>query len=433
LTVKDLKIAIGADHGGLELKSQLLTWLRDQGCAVQDCGTHSKEAVDYPRIAYTVARLVAGGQCDRGLMIDGAGIGSAMTANKVRGVRAAACYSVALAKNSREHNDANVLTLGSGQTNFDQAVAIVETFLTAECVEERHRKRVQLINAVQEGPIEVGPHQATLLAGAGEPRPVPTEPDLEKVVRRVQELLAEQDKPIAAPPSSPPLNIPQLIDHTILRPDTTRADIEQLCREARQHKFYSVCVNPTWVWVARQLLEGSGVKVCCVVGFPLGAQPPESKAMEARAAIRQGAKEIDMVINVGALKSGEDALVLRDIRSVVEACRDGSAKCKVILETSLLTNEEKGRACELAVKARADFVKTSTGFSTGGATVEDVALMSRIVREKGLGVKASGGIRSLPDLRRMVQAGATRIGTSSGIKILQEAAGEAVSADGMRY
>ena len=140
-----------------------------------------------------------------------------------------------------------------------------------------------------------------------------------------------------------------------------------------------------------------------------------------------------MVINVGALKSGDDMLVLRDIRAVVEACRDGSAKCKVILETALLTNEEKARACELAIKARADFVKTSTGFSTGGATVEDVALMSRIVREKKLGVKASGGIRTLADLRRMVRAGATRIGTSSGIKILQEAAGEAVTAAGSQY
>ena len=423
--MKDLKIAIGADHGGFELKNQLLAWLRDQGCSVQECGTHSKDAVDYPRIAYTVARLVAGGQCDRGIMIDGAGIGSAMTANKVRGVRAAACYNVALAKNSREHNDANVLTLGVGQTNFEQATPIVEMFLTAECVEERHRKRVQLINDVQEGTIEVGPHQATLLAGVGEARPAPTEPDLEKVARRVKELLAAQGAPVAAPPAPPPLDIPQLIDHTILRPDTTRADIEQLCREARQYKFYSVCVNPTWVSLARQLLDRSGVKVCCVVGFPLGAQPPETKAMEARAAIRQGAKEIDMVINVGALKSGDDALVLRDIRSVVEACRDGSAKCKVILETALLTNQEKGRACELAVKAQADFVKTSTGFSTGGATVEDVALMSRIVRDKKLGVKASGGIRTLADLLRMVQAGATRIGTSSGIKILQEAAGPA--------
>jgi len=431
--VKDLKLAIGADHGGFELKNQLLGWLREKGCSVQDCGTHSKEAVDYPRIAYTVARLVAGGQCDLGIMIDGAGIGSAMTANKVRGIRAAACYSVALARNSREHNDANVLTLGAAQTSFEQAAPIVEMFLTAECVEERHRKRAQLINAVQEGPIEVGPHQATLLGSVGEPRPAPAEPDVEKVARRVKELLAAQGAPAAPPPVTPPLNIPQLIDHTILRPDTTRADIEQLCREARQHKFYSVCVNPTWVSLARRLLDGSGVKVCCVVGFPLGAQPPESKAMEARAAIRHGAKEIDMVINVGALKSGDDALVLRDIRSVVEACRDGSARCKVILETSLLTNEEKGRACEIAVKARADFVKTSTGFSTGGATVEDVALMSRIVREHKLGVKASGGIRTLADLRRMVQAGATRIGTSSGIKILQEAAGQAVTGDAAKY
>jgi deoxyribose-phosphate aldolase len=140
-----------------------------------------------------------------------------------------------------------------------------------------------------------------------------------------------------------------------------------------------------------------------------------------------------MVINVGALKSGDDNLVLRDIRSVVEACRDGSAKCKVILETALLTNEEKARACELAVRARADFVKTSTGFSTGGATVEDVALMSRIVRDQRLGVKASGGIRSLADLRRMVQAGATRIGTSSGIKILQEAAEQAVGSEGAKH
>ena len=255
----------------------------------------------------------------------------------------------------------------------------------------------------------------------------------ENVAKPGQELLAAQGEPSAAPLSPLSLNIPQLIDHTILRPDATRADIEQLCHEARQHQFYSVCVNPTWVSLARELLDGSGVRVCCVVGFPLGAQLPETKALEARAAIRQGAKEIDMVINVGALKSGDDTLVLRDIRSVVEACRDGSAKCKVILETCLLTNEEKGRACELAVKAGADFVKTSTGFSTGGATVEDVALMSRIVREKNLGVKASGGIRSLDDLRRMVQAGATRIGTSSGIKILQEAAGQAVNSDGAKY
>lgn len=427
------KIAIGADHGGFELKARLLAWLRDRGYETQDCGTHSKDAVDYPRIAYTVARLVAAGQCDRGIMIDGAGIGSAMTANKVPGVRAAACYNVALARNSREHNDANVLTLGAGQTDFEQAQAIVEAFLSAECVEERHRRRVELINAVPAGALEVGPHQAALLAGVGAPRPAPAAADVEKLAQRVRELLSARGEPAAAPPAPPPLNIPALIDHTILRPDTTRADIEQLCREARQYQFYSVCVNPTWVALARQLLDGSGVKVCCVVGFPLGAQPPETKAMEARAAIRQGAREIDMVLNVGAFKSGDDALVLRDIRAVVEACRDGSARCKVILETALLNHPEKVRACELAIQARADFVKTSTGFSSGGATVEDVALMSRIVRAKGLGVKASGGIRTLADLRRMVQAGATRIGTSSGLKILQEAAGEAVPGGGETY
>ena len=439
--MKNFKIAIGADHGGFELKNQLEEFLRDKVCSVQDCGTHSKDAVDYPRIAYTVARLVASGQCDRGIMIDGAGIGSAMAANKVRGARAAACYSVALAKNSREHNDANVLTLGASQTNLEQATKIVETFLTTDCVEDRHRKRVQLINAIENGPIELGPHQATLLAGTGEPRVTVAQPDLEKIAtpdlekitKRVREIMGAQAGSSATTPAQPSLDIPQLIDHTILRPDTIQSDIEQLCREARQYKFYSVCVNPTWVSLARRLLDGSSVKVCCVVGFPLGAQPPETKSMEARAAIRQGAKEIDMVVNVGALKSGDDELVLRDIRSVVEACRDGSAKCKVILETSLLTNEEKARACDLAVKARADFVKTSTGFSTGGATVEDVALMSRIVRDKKIGVKASGGVRSLADLLRMVQAGATRIGTSSGIKILQEAAGQTVSAEGSKY
>jgi deoxyribose-phosphate aldolase len=428
-------IALGSDHGGFELKNQLLAFLKEKGFSVQDCGTHSKDAVDYPRIAYTVARLVASGECDKGIMIDGAGIGSAMAINKVKGARAAACYNVALAKNSREHNDANVLTLGAGQTNAETTKQIVETFLTTQCTEERHRKRVSLINAIETGPIEVGAHQATLLGSVGDKRAVsnPSPSDQERIAKRVQELLAAQGGVPAAKPAAPKLNIPALIDHTILRPDVTKTDIEQLCREARQYKFFSVCVNPTWVSLARQLLEGSGVKVCCVVGFPLGAQPPETKAMEARAAIRAGAKEIDMVINVGALKSGDDELVLRDIRSVVEACRDGSARCKVILETSLLTNEEKSRACELSVKAHADFVKTSTGFSTGGATVEDVSLMARIVRERGLEVKASGGVRSLADLQKMVAAGATRIGTSSGIKIIKEASGESFSGEAPKY
>jgi len=183
------------------------------------------------------------------------------------------------------------------------------------------------------------------------------------------------------------LDIPQLIDHTILRPDTTTRGHRATLPRGRQHKFYSVCVNPTWVSLAKQLLDGSGVKVCCVVGFPLGAQPPESKAMEARAAIRHGAKEIDMVINVGALKSNDDTLVLRDIRTVVEACRDGSAKCKVILETSLLTQQEKAAPAKWP-QSPGRLCQNLDGFSTGGATVEDVALMARIVRDKGLGVKA---------------------------------------------
>ena len=265
----------------------------------------------------------------------------------------------------------------------------------------------------------------------------PSASDLERIGKRVQEILAAAGHPpgAAAVPKSnlSPAQIAQLIDHSGLRPDVTRADIERLCREARQYKFYSVCLNPTWVSLARELFAGSDVKVCCVVGFPFGAQPTETKAMETRAAIRQGAKEIDMVINIGALKGGDDELVLWDIRGVVEACRDGSAKCKVILETSFLTNEEKARACELAVRARADFVKTSTGFSSGGATVEDVSLMSRIVRDKGLGVKAAGNVRSLADLLKLIAAGATRVGTSSSVKIMKEASGEIVSGEGAGY
>ena len=265
----------------------------------------------------------------------------------------------------------------------------------------------------------------------------PSASELERITKRVRELLAGSGRPtVAATVSEPKLNpaqIAQLIDHSGLRPDLTRADLERLCREARQYQFYSVCVNPSWVPLARELLAGSPVKVCGVVGFPLGAQPPESKALEARTSIRQGAKEIDMVINVGALKGGDDESVFRDIRAVVEACRDGSARSKVILETSLLANEEKVRACELAVKARADFVKTSTGFTEHGATVEDVALMARIVRHHGLGVKAAGGVRSLADLLKMVAAGATRVGTSSSVRIMKEAAGEVVASESAGY
>jgi deoxyribose-phosphate aldolase len=216
--------------------------------------------------------------------------------------------------------------------------------------------------------------------------------------------------------------IARYIDHTLLKPEATRDEINQLCREARANSFASVCVNPTWVKECAYVLYGSPVKVCTVVGFPLGATLGDVKAYEARRAIYDGATEIDMVINIGALKSGDDATVGRDIRMVVEAAHDACAIVKTILETALLTDEEKVRACLLAKEAGADFVKTSTGFSKGGATVADIALMRRAVGSE-LGVKAAGGVKDLAAAREMIAAGATRIGASAGVKIVQEAKG----------
>ncbi|AEH47172.1 deoxyribose-phosphate aldolase [Parageobacillus thermoglucosidasius] len=219
-------------------------------------------------------------------------------------------------------------------------------------------------------------------------------------------------------------NIAKMIDHTLLKADTTKAQIVKLCEEAKQYGFASVCVNPTWVATAAELLKGTDVKVCTVIGFPLGANTPETKAFETKNAIENGATEVDMVINIGALKDGNDDLVERDIRAVVEAAK-GKALVKVIIETCLLTEEEKVRACQLAVKAGADYVKTSTGFSTGGATTEDVALMRKTVGPN-IGVKASGGVRDIKSAMAMVEAGATRIGTSSGAAIV---AGKTAASD----
>ncbi|ENQ3104190.1 deoxyribose-phosphate aldolase [Bacillus sp. 491mf] len=212
------------------------------------------------------------------------------------------------------------------------------------------------------------------------------------------------------------MNYAKLIDHTALKPDTKKEVIVTLCEEAKQHDFASVCVNPTWVETAAELLKGTDVKVCTVIGFPLGANTPETKAFETTDAIAKGATEVDMVINIGALKDKNDALVERDVRAVVEAAK-GKALVKVIIETCLLTEEEKVRACELSVKAGTDFVKTSTGFSTGGATVEDIALMRKTVGPN-IGVKASGGVRDEAGMDAMVEAGATRIGTSSGVALI---------------
>lgn len=212
------------------------------------------------------------------------------------------------------------------------------------------------------------------------------------------------------------------IDHTLLKPEASEADIARLCREAAEYHFASVCVNPTWVRAAACHLRGSGVPVCTVIGFPLGATLPDVKAYEARRAIFDGAREVDMVINIGALKSGDDCAVEHDIHSVVEVAHETGVVCKVIIETALLTDDEKVRASLAAKRAGADFVKTSTGFAKGGATVADVALMRRTVGAE-LGVKASGGVKGLADARQMIEAGATRIGASVGVKIAQEAAG----------
>lgn len=214
------------------------------------------------------------------------------------------------------------------------------------------------------------------------------------------------------------------IDHTLLKPDATRGEIEKLCREAAEFHFATVCVNPAWVCLCASLLRGSGVGVCSVVGFPLGATTPDVKAYETRRAVFDGATEIDMVINVGALKSGDVRLVERDIDAVTSVCRSTGATSKVIIEAALLNDDEKTIACTLAKAAGADYVKTSTGFGPGGATVADVALMRRVVGPE-MGVKAAGGVRDLEGLQAMVAAGATRVGASAGVKIVAGSAGSA--------
>ncbi|WP_105145043.1 deoxyribose-phosphate aldolase [Streptococcus suis] len=212
------------------------------------------------------------------------------------------------------------------------------------------------------------------------------------------------------------MKLNKYIDHTILKPETSKEQVAQILAEAKEYDFASVCVNPTWVAYAAQELKDSDVKVCTVIGFPLGANTPALKAFETKDAIENGADEIDMVINIGALKSKNDELVLEDIKAVVEA--SGDKLVKVIIETCLLTEEEKVKACQLSKEAGADFVKTSTGFSTGGATVEDVALMRKTVGSD-MGVKASGGARSYEDAIAFIEAGATRIGASSGVAIMK--------------
>lgn len=222
----------------------------------------------------------------------------------------------------------------------------------------------------------------------------------------------------AAPDPAQIGGLAKYIDHTLLKPDASRADIDRLCDEARRHKFASVCVNGVWVRRCAEILAGSDVMVCAVVGFPLGAMVPEAKAFEARRAIEDGAAEIDMVMNVGALRSGDLEFVRQDIETVVLTCHGLNARLKVILETGLLTDDQKVAACRIARESGADFVKTSTGFSKGGATAADVELMRKVVGPT-MGVKASGGVRDLADAHNMIAAGATRIGASASVQIVQ--------------
>ena len=418
MSARRCRIALGSDHGGFVLKTQLVGWLKSQGHNVTDVGTHSKEAVDYPVFAAAVARAVAAGRCDFGIMVDGAGIGSAMTANKIPGVRAAACYNEALAKNSRQHNGANVLTLGAGQTDFEQAKAIADVFLATDCTEERHLRRVKMIQD-----LESARAGTPVMAAIKEMKLDLSPQDVARIAERVKQIVSGGSASVPGGSAPlPPAQLARMIDHTLLKPEATQADVKKLCEEALKHNFFSCCVNSSWVRVAAQILRGSSVKVCAVVGFPLGAAPPEIKALEARRAIREGAKEIDMVINVGLVKSGDWDAVTKDIRAVSEACKDGNALLKVILETCLLTKDEIAKACEASMKARADFVKTSTGFNKGGATAEDIALMARTVAPKRLGVKASGGVRTYADAMLMIRNGATRVGSSNSVKMMEEAA-----------
>lgn len=454
-------VVVASDHGGFALKEAIERHLTARSIPVLDVGTHSKEACDYPVFARAAAEAVARGEAWRGVIVDGAGIGSGMVANKVPGVRSAMVFDVATANNAREHNDANVITLGAGYLSEEAALKIVDVFLSTECTADRHRRRVAMIDALDapRGSVAKGPEMASanpeyeslvqaivqvltanpaLLGSLGSSAPSSADPCtsgtcfgcgccVSKRTDAVRQVIGPARGARVAGAlgmEQVPEDIAKLIDHTLLRADATYAEIDKLCDEARKFGFASVCVNPVHVRRAAQRLQGASSVVCTVVGFPLGATPSEIKALEARRALRDGAREIDMVLAIGALKSGDLKAVYEDIRIVAEVAHEGRALLKVILETALLTDEEKVAACQAAKRARADFVKTSTGFSKGGATAHDIALMAGAVEHK-LGVKASGGVGSAADAQKMIQAGATRIGASVGVKIVQEARGQA--------
>jgi len=248
--------------------------------------------------------------------------------------------------------------------------------------------------------------------------------DIDSIIKEVtQEICARPtENVIQSSRGTGAENVAKYIDHTLLKADASMADVKKVCDEAKRYNFASVCVNSSYIKFVAEQLEGSGVKPCCVVGFPLGAMPVEAKAAETQIACEKGAKEIDMVVNIGAVKSGDWKLVFKDIEAVVAAAR-GSAIVKVIIEACLLTDEEKVKTCAIAKLAKAHFVKTSTGFSTGGATAEDIGLMRKTVGPE-MGIKAAGGVRTYADAIKMIDAGATRLGTSAGVEIVTGAGSE---------
>lgn len=462
------KVALASDHAGYDLKEYLKQFLTDSGYTVEDLGTHSRDPVDYPDLARAVAEAVAAGKAWRGIVVDGAGIGSAMAANKVAGARAALCYDRATARNSREHNDANVLTLGSRLIPAELAREVAAVWLETKFAGGRHQQRVDKITAIeQRASANAGKRAASQSGsggtGGGLADTSTREQLIEAVAREIlcrlgdqeacalrgleidetvcpgcdgrcaescpaksRRLLAAGAARLGASLGSTqiPADIARFIDHTLLKPEATESDVRRLCAEARQYGFASVCVNPTWISLCAAELQNSAVKVCTVAGFPLGATTGSVKLFETEQALKLGALEIDMVINVGALKSGYYERVEQEIRSLADACHGGGAILKVILECALLSDQEKVVASRLAKNAGADFVKTSTGFGPGGATAHDVEIM-RLVVGPDMGVKAAGGIRGYEDLRKMLAAGATRIGASASVKIMREAAGEA--------
>ncbi|HUI43418.1 MAG TPA: deoxyribose-phosphate aldolase [Terriglobia bacterium] len=459
------RIALAGDHAGFELKEYLKRFLSDAGYAVVDLGTNSTEPVDYPDFARSVAESVASGKAWRGVLVDGAGIGSAIAANKVPGARAALCYDRATARSSREHNDANVLTLGARLMPPEAAREVTAVWLETQFAGGRHQKRVDKITGIEQAPAGFagGLRPASRPEDGGAQSGTETREELvEAATREVLCRLGDQracalrglEMDEAACPgcdgrcaeSCPvksrrvvaagaarlgaglgvtqvPSDLARLIDHTLLKPEATEADIRRLCAEARDYGFATVCVNLAWVSLCAAELSGTAVKVCTVAGFPLGATAASVKNFETEQAVKLGAAEIDMVINVGALKSGYYERVEQEIRALADTCHRGGAIQKVILECALLTDQEKVIASRLAKSAAADFVKTSTGFGPGGATAHDVEIM-RLVTGPEMGVKAAGGIRNYEDLRKMLSAGATRIGASASVKIMHEAAGE---------